>query len=104
MRIDLPQCGLDSCKYSFDGNCTNKQRHQGCEFAYFKRLEAADRLIVLPCKVGDTVYIPTKIRDNYTDLPRTVITQACFKLADINRIGKTVFLTKEEAEAGRARR
>lgn len=52
MRIDLPQCGLDTCRYSFDCNCTDVKRYKSCEFAYFKQLEADDRLIELPCKVG----------------------------------------------------
>lgn len=97
MRIDLPQCGLDSCKYSFDGNCTNKQRYQGCEFAYFKRLEAADRLIELPCKVGDAVWLVEK------DFPQYPPIKFKFpRKSDIMREmekGMIFAKTKEEAEA-----
>ena len=32
MRIDLPQCNLKTCLYSFDGNCTNKNRYETCEY------------------------------------------------------------------------
>ena len=32
MRIDLPQCNLKTCLYSFDGNCTNKNRYEACEY------------------------------------------------------------------------
>lgn len=32
MRIDLPQCGFKYCRYSFDGNCTNKNRYETCEY------------------------------------------------------------------------
>lgn len=60
MVIDKPQCGLDTCKYYFDGNCTNEKRYRTCEFAYFKQLEATGRLIELPCKVGDTAWVIDK--------------------------------------------
>lgn len=32
MRIDLPQCNFKFCLYSFDGNCTNKNRYETCEY------------------------------------------------------------------------
>ena len=32
MRIDLPQCNFKTCIYSFDGNCTNKNRYETCEY------------------------------------------------------------------------
>jgi hypothetical protein len=102
MRIDLPLCGLDSCRYSFDGNCISKPRYQGCEFAYFKRLEAADRLIVLPCKVGDTVWVCWFGNDETNSKPSvydfTVETEPmCILVKDL--WGIKFFATKEEAEA-----
>lgn len=45
MVINKPQCGLDTCKYYFDGNCTNEKRYRTCEFTYLKTLEATGRLI-----------------------------------------------------------
>lgn len=121
MVIDKPQCGLDTCKYYFDGNCTNEKRYRTCEFAYFKQLEATGRLIELPCKVGDTAWI---VRENiyeatvhrvvlsisesdnfinldvgyeyvdwfYDDGRKATATALCRYLRD-------AFLTKEEAEA-----
>ena len=73
------------------------------------------RLVYLPCKIGDTVYIPD---ERYPcEIEQIIITddfiyfewasferscemtecwnEGCFKLTDI---GKTVFLTREEAE------
>lgn len=48
----------------------------------------------LPCKVGTEVYyilgIPNKTP--------CAIDKCVFKLSDISKIGKTVFLTSEEAE------
>lgn len=61
----------------------------------YEDLEEQGRLIKLPCKVGDTVYyilgIPNKT-------PCT-IDKCTFGLSAINKIGKTLFLTKSEAEA-----
>lgn len=38
MRIDLPQCNFKNCRYSADGNCTNKARKELCEFDKYKSL------------------------------------------------------------------
>ena len=35
MRIDLPCCGFHYCKYQFDGNCTNREKYQKCEYQYY---------------------------------------------------------------------
>ena len=32
MRIDLPQCNFKNCRFSFDGNCTNKIEYDRCEY------------------------------------------------------------------------
>lgn len=68
--------------------------------AYFKLkdyedLEEQDRLVKLPCKVGDDVYYILGI-PNETPC---AIDKCTFELSDINKIGKTLFLTKSEAEA-----
>ena len=61
----------------------------------YEDLEEQGRLIKLPCKVGDGVYyilgIPNKTP--------CVIDKCKFELSDINKIGKTLFFTREEAEA-----
>lgn len=65
------------------------------KLADYEDLEEQGRLVKLPCKVGDDVYyilgIPNKT-------PCT-IDKCTFELSDINKIGKTLFLTREEAEA-----
>ena len=60
----------------------------------YEDLEEQGLLVRLPCKVGTEVYyilgIPNKTP--------CAIDKCVFKLSDINKIGKTVFLTREEAE------
>lgn len=55
------------------------------------------RLVVLPCKVGDTVYRLQYVEES----PGRFIVDAVpikFALIWLNEFGKTVFLTREEAE------
>lgn len=37
MIINKTYCSFRYCRYHFDGNCTNKNEHDGCEFQYFKK-------------------------------------------------------------------
>ena len=60
--------------------------------------EEEGRLVVLPCKVGDIVYKIMCQRDNFDDRPYRIITSVNFRLDMADDIGKTVFLTREEAE------
>lgn len=83
-----------------------------------KKYQEADkdgRLVVLPCKVGDTVWITGSVRRLYSEKVRTFFcgdpnysrgmadngvkmmrTTGCD--IPIHKFGKTVFLTREEAE------
>ena len=82
----------------------------------YRRAEAEGRLIVLPCKVGDTVYEPTNRGTISTYLVRgfriepfdsiwlewDIQTGFVYRNIDgvnADAIGKTVFLSYEEAEA-----
>lgn len=60
----------------------------------YEDLEEQGLLVRLPCKVGTEVYyilgIPNKTP--------CAIDKCVFELSDIDKIGKTVFLTSEEAE------
>lgn len=64
------------------------------ELKSYKEAEEYGLLVRLPCKVGTEVYyilgVPNKTP--------CAIDKCVFKLSDINKIGKTVFLTREEAE------
>lgn len=65
-----------------------------------RKLAEADkdgRLVVLPCKVGDTVYRLQYVEES----PGHLIVDAVpikFSLSWIDALGKTVFLTREDAE------
>ena len=66
-----------------------------------KELAKADkegRLAVLPCKVGDTVWRIKRTFETYPDKSKPYIEPDAFLLQDVFNIGKTVFLTREEAE------
>lgn len=76
----------------------------------YKDLEEQGKLMKLPCAVGDTVYYLDRFCSGTSlDCPRRPcepceyykleIYEGKFKLNDINDFGKTVFLTREEAEA-----
>lgn len=60
----------------------------------YNRLEEQGRLLKLPCRIGDDVYYILGIP---YEMPCT-IDKCTFELSDINEIGKTLFLTKSEAE------
>lgn len=66
-----------------------------------KELAEADkdgRVVVLPCKVGDTVWRIKRTFEEYPDKSKPYIEPDAFLLQDVFNIGKTVFLTREEAE------
>lgn len=56
------------------------------------------RCLILPCKIGATVYLITTQSDDFCG-DRQVIVQAPFRLSLLDDIGKRVFLTHEEAES-----
>ena len=56
------------------------------------------RLVVLPCKVGDTVWRIKRTFEEYPDRSKPYIEPSGFLLQDVFNISKTVFLTSEEAE------
>ena len=73
------------------------------------KAEAEGRLIVLPCKVGDTVYVINNRHIEHCKVARFVISSyGCGTrgedlyqhiVFELSQLGKTVFLTREEAEA-----
>lgn len=76
----------------------------------YEDLEEQGRLIKLPCKVGDTVYNTTwwddvqqkvvvKGKTYYRTVHKRKVSKSTFDCSDIKEFGKTVFLTKSEAEA-----
>lgn len=68
----------------------------GGGYEHLRQLAEADkagRLVVLPCKVGDTVYTLLRTFDG-----ADVVGETELWWTDIPQLGKTVFLTREEAE------
>lgn len=80
------------------------------ELKSYKDAEEQGLLVRLPCKVGDTLFciIEGTIRElrvQHFDIPAFGTTDIAFRYADgfklerfIGELGKTVFLTREEAE------
>lgn len=75
----------------------------------YKRLEEQGLLLRLPCKVGDTVWttkwwdivqesVVVDGKKYFRNKDKHKVTKEKFSLYDYERIGKAVFLTREEAE------
>ena len=75
----------------------------------YEDLEEQDRLIKLPCKIGTEVYditcwddieekVVVKGKAYYRIVRKHKVTKLPFTYSDIDDFGKTVFLTKLEAE------
>lgn len=56
------------------------------------------RVVVLPCKVGDTIWRLKRTFETYPDKSKPYTEADGFLLQDIWNVGKNVFLTREEAE------
>ena len=75
----------------------------------YEDLEEQDRLIKLPCKIGTKVYnitwwddvqekVVVKGKTYYRTIHKHKVSKSTFGYTDIDDFGKTVFLTKSEAE------
>lgn len=115
---DIAMCTeLRYGSYCEDGACS--QRKVWERLKAYEDAEAEGRLVVLPCKVGDTVYLLLeRLRDGVEEIVESCLVQhsitrrseffSCFIDCDEigntlefrrDDFGKTVFLTREEAEA-----
>mgnify|MGYP004683019627 CR=1 FL=1 len=106
--FEEPCCGMGEC---LDDRCSLML--DACKkLAEYEQLEEQGLLVRLPCKVGDTVYVPTR---NFISELRIImisvdmhgiyfgwkLNSGIYSNLDgfsINKLGKTVFLTREEAE------
>ena len=68
------------------------------KLANYEDLEDEGRLLKLPCPVGTSVWTLMYQRGSFDGRHYPIITQKPFHLSDIEHIGVTLFLTKEEAE------
>ena len=75
----------------------------------YEDLEEQDRLIKLPCKIGTEIYditcwddieekVVVKGKAYYRIVRKHKVTKLPFTYSDIDDFGKTIFLTKSEAE------
>lgn len=70
-------------------------------FDRLRELAEADKeghVLILPCRVGDTVWRIKRTFEEYPDKSKPYIEPDAFLLQDVFNIGKTVFLSREEAE------
>lgn len=73
-----------------------------CSYTRLRELAEADkdgRLVVLPCQVGTATYYIRYPIAVYPDESEPEIKRGIFTLCDLDRVGHSVFLTREEAEA-----
>lgn len=110
---DIAMC-LETRGGSFceEGACS--QRRVWERLKNYEDLEEQGRLVVLPCKVGDTVWVINSLWVSEYTITSVYWDNVFFQFKSENetysedcryfsffdeRIGKTVFLTREEAEA-----
>ena len=105
---------LEPEEIDMDHEAAEQLRHlcRNCDIDRLEELAEADkagRLVVLPCKVGDGLWTfcshPVKqiysftVTDISTLNGRTMLNTSRCGVIDARDVGKTVFLTREEAEA-----
>ena len=122
---EIAQCACMKCPY--DTDCSQKQVWErlkqyedsklspedaanlhailrlgdGMTLMRLRELAVADQeghVIVLPCKVGDTIWRLKRTFETYPDKSQPYTEADGFLLQDIWNVGKNVFLTREEAE------
>lgn len=82
---------LEPCEMSYSQNGKAIRK-----LAYYEEMEEQGKLVILPCKIGTPIFvIGSKYRSGKID---KWINTGKFRWSDIEKIGKTVFLTREEAE------
>lgn len=104
--FEEPCCGMGEC---LDDRCSLML--DACKkLAEYEQLEEQGLLVRLPCKVGDDLYCIVngevkKLKVHSFGVPDFEITDIEFKYVDgfkivrfVGELGKTVFITREEAE------
>ena len=106
-----PKCFEKCDGFGASSKCDNCEIMTSiCEkLGKYEDLEEQDRLIKLPCKIGTEVYditcwddieekVVVKGKAYYRIVRKHKVTKLPFTYSDIDDFGKTVFLTKSEAE------
>ena len=115
--IELCENLILSCKSSLCDDCKhNNIDYPHCMSVHFADLLLANGVVLPPCKVGDTIYVISQMKDKrilpfvneYEATYIQVGKRKCkvyhevdgfIKIFLQDDFGKTVFLTREEAEA-----
>ena len=99
-NIQLKACGNDFCKetcaeHDEEKSCDNRPIQKAFEkLAEYEDLEEQGKLLKLPCEIGQRVYMIYQLCEEGA----LEIEEHKIKLEDLENIGKTVFLTRQEAE------
>lgn len=99
----MERLNFEECKKCKDWNGSITKCFNECgkpldaieEFNRYKNLEEQNKLLKLPCEIGHRVYMIYQ----FCGEGAWEIEEHKIRLEDLENIGKTVFLTKEEAEA-----
>ena len=112
---DISMCRENPCPYN--GMCSQRQTWE--RLKKYEDAEQDGRLVVRPCKIGDRVFHVRRVTQAeakrmgvtprygriiyYEDRPFAIKEKLCTK-SDYAQIGKTVFLTREDAEEALAQK
>nr|DAE19891.1 MAG TPA: hypothetical protein [Siphoviridae sp. ctVCm11] len=93
---------VERSKLEIEAGCVKAiARTYGIDINRLRKLAEADkdgRLVGLPCKVGTATYYIHYPIAVYPDKSEPEIKRGIFTLCDLDRVGHSVFLTREEAE------
>lgn len=93
---------VERSKLEIEAGCVKAiARTYGIDINRLRKLAEADkdgRLVGLPCKVGTATYYIHYPIAVYPDENEPEIKRGIFTLCDLDRVGHSVFLTREEAE------
>lgn len=94
---------IEKVEYICEGERWESEEYKGKavdKLAEYEDLEEQNRLLKLPCALGDTVYVLRLDNTAYMMNNEKVweIVEDKFEIFHFDSIGKTVFLTREEAE------
>ncbi len=94
---------IEKVEYICEGERWESEEYKGKavdKLAEYEDLEEQGKLLKLPCAVGDTVYTLNPLLNGKTVIGETTADAFFCALVMLEgRFGKTVFLTREEAEA-----
>ena len=100
---DYEDTKLTPEEIDMDHEAAEQLRHlcRNCDLDRLEELADADRagrLVVLPCEVGTATYYIHYPIAVYPDKSEPEIKRGIFTLCDLDRVGHSVFLTREEAD------